>query len=226
MTPKTTSSRFIFTVLAGFVIAGNSIAADLVTDEEKTFYYLGTMLGGNLASFELTEQEQQLVLQGLQASMAGEAQQLDDQTYRMKLNEISQQRVAVAAAREAELSQAYVAEMAAEKGAITTPSGLVFLEITAGEGEQPTAESTVTAHYHGTLRDGTVFDSSVNRGQPLTIPLNRVIPCWTEAIAMMQVGGKARITCPARIAYGDRASGPIPPGSALTFEVELLGIQE
>ena len=79
-------------------------------------------------------------------------------------------------------------------------------------------------HYHGTLRDGTVFDSSIERGQPAEFPLNRVIPCWTEGVAMMKVGGKSRLVCPSEIAYKDRATGKIPPGAALAFDVELLEI--
>ena len=99
------------------------------------------------------------------------------------------------------------------------------LETKAGTGKQPTAASTVKAHYHGTLRDGSVFDSSVERGQPLEIGLNQVIPCWTEGIAMMKEGGKARLTCPSSIAYGERGSpGGIPPNAALTFEVELIEV--
>ena len=96
--------------------------------------------------------------------------------------------------------------------------------LTEGEGDSPTADSTVTAHYHGTLRDGTVFDSSVDRGEPLTISLGQVIPCWTEGIALMRVGGKAKLTCPSGIAYGERGQGQIAPNAALTFEVELLDI--
>ena len=118
----------------------------------------------------------------------------------------------------------YLAAMAAEDGAVTTASGLVYRELTAGSGASPTVRSVVKAHYHGTLADGSVFDSSVQRGEPLVIPLNRVIQCWQEGIPMMKVGGKSKLTCPASIAYGDRAAGSIPPGSTLTFEVELLEI--
>jgi FKBP-type peptidyl-prolyl cis-trans isomerase FkpA len=107
---------------------------------------------------------------------------------------------------------------------ITTSSGLVYLELVPGTGRSPTGNSVVRAHYHGTLADGTVFDSSVERGQPLELPLNRVIPCWQEGIPMMKEGGKSRLICPPAIAYGDRAVGSIPPGSTLTFEVELIEV--
>jgi FKBP-type peptidyl-prolyl cis-trans isomerase FkpA len=102
----------------------------------------------------------------------------------------------------------------------------VYVEVQAGTGAQPVATSAVTAHYKGTLRDGTVFDSSYDRGSPLKIPLNRVIPCWTEGIAMMKAGGKSKLTCPSNIAYGEMGSGSIPPGAALTFEVELIEVAE
>jgi len=121
-------------------------------------------------------------------------------------------------------ADAYLDAMAAEEGAVTTESGLVYRELMAGDGASPTLASVVRAHYHGTLADGTVFDSSVARGEPLVIPLNRVIKCWQEGIPMMKAGGKAKLTCPADIAYGSRAAGAIPPNSTLTFEVELLDI--
>jgi FKBP-type peptidyl-prolyl cis-trans isomerase FkpA len=114
---------------------------------------------------------------------------------------------------------------AAEKGAVVTPSGLVFLSLKDGSGNSPTATDTVRVHYRGTFTDGREFDSSFKRGQPAEFPLNRVIPCWTEGVQKMKPGGKARLTCPSAIAYGERgAGGTIPPNSTLVFEVELLGI--
>ena len=105
-------------------------------------------------------------------------------------------------------------------------SGMIRQILVAGEGAQPEPTDEVKVHYHGTLRDGTVFDSSVDRGEPAQFPLNRVIPCWTEAVTQMKVGGKSRIVCPAAIAYGSRGMGEIPGDAALVFEVELLEIIE
>ena len=114
---------------------------------------------------------------------------------------------------------------AAEKGAVVTPSGLVFLSLKDGSGASPAATDTVKVHYRGTFTDGREFDSSIKRGQPAEFPLNRVIPCWTEGVQKMKPGGKARLTCPSAIAYGERgAGGTIPPNSTLQFEVELLAI--
>ena len=115
---------------------------------------------------------------------------------------------------------------AAEAGAVATPTGLVYRSLKDGSGASPAAADTVKVHYRGTLLDGTEFDSSIKRGQPAEFPLNRVIKCWTEGVQRMKVGGKAKLTCPAAIAYGEHGTpgGPIPPNATLTFEVELLGI--
>ena len=119
-----------------------------------------------------------------------------------------------------------LARAAAEPGAVVTESGLVFRSLKAGKGARPNATDTVRVHYRGTFPDGREFDSSYKRGEPASFPLNRVIKCWTEGLQRMQVGGKARLACPAAIAYGDRGAGggEIPPGATLLFEVELLGI--
>ncbi|CAD5372068.1 Peptidyl-prolyl cis-trans isomerase [Rubrivivax sp. A210] len=114
---------------------------------------------------------------------------------------------------------------AAEKGAVVTDSGLVYLALQEGKGASPAATDTVSVHYRGTFPGGKEFDSSYSRGQPAAFPLNRVIKCWTEGVQRMKVGGKSRLTCPSAIAYGERgAGGTIPPNAVLQFEVELLGI--
>ena len=108
---------------------------------------------------------------------------------------------------------------------VRTDSGLEITELRPGEGDHPTRASVVEVHYHGTFEDGEVFDSSVDRGKPATFPLSGVIPCWTEGVALMKVGGKSRLVCPPKIAYGARGTPPrIPPNATLTFEVELLKI--
>ena len=110
---------------------------------------------------------------------------------------------------------------------VKTASGLIYTELKAGNGPSPAATDTVKVNYRGTLADGTEFDSSYKRGQPAEFPLNRVIPCWTEGVQKMKVGGKAKLVCPPSIAYGDRGAGKaVPPGATLTFEVELLDIKK
>ncbi|MGE5471496.1 MAG: FKBP-type peptidyl-prolyl cis-trans isomerase [Bacteroidota bacterium] len=106
-----------------------------------------------------------------------------------------------------------------------SPSGLVYESLTEGTGQAATPQSTVQVHYRGTLANGSEFDSSYKRGEPATFPLNRVIPCWTEGVAKMREGGKAKLTCPPEIAYGSRGAGAaVPPNATLTFEVELLKV--
>lgn len=115
---------------------------------------------------------------------------------------------------------------AAEPGAEVSPTGLVFRSLVEGSGPSPAATDVVRVHYRGTFTDGREFDSSHKRGRPAEFPLNRVIRCWTEGVQKMKVGGKAKLTCPSSIAYGERGTpgGPIPPQATLQFEVELLGI--
>lgn len=114
---------------------------------------------------------------------------------------------------------------AKEAGAQVTKSGLVYRALKEGSGANPGATDTVKVHYKGTFPDGKEFDSSYSRGKPIEFPLNRVIPCWTEGVQRMKLGGKAKLTCPSQIAYGERgAGGVIPPNATLVFEVELLGI--
>jgi FKBP-type peptidyl-prolyl cis-trans isomerase FkpA len=109
---------------------------------------------------------------------------------------------------------------------VTTKSGLVYQSLKEGSGASPAATDTVKVHYRGTLPDGKEFDSSYKRGEPTEFPLNRVIPCWTEGVQMMKPGGKARLTCPPAIAYGERgAGGVIPPNATLNFEVELVSVK-
>jgi FKBP-type peptidyl-prolyl cis-trans isomerase FkpA len=122
-------------------------------------------------------------------------------------------------------SSAYLEKAASEQGAVKTASGLVYKDLTVGTGASPTASDVVKVNYRGTLIDGTEFDSSYKRNEPAQFPLNRVIPCWTEGVQRMKVGGKARLVCPSAIAYGDAGSPPVIPGGAtLVFEIELLDI--
>jgi len=124
-----------------------------------------------------------------------------------------------------EVGASYLVENGAREGVITTESGLQYEVMKSGDGAKPSATDQVSVHYHGMLTDGTVFDSSVDRGEPATFPVNGVIPGWVEALQLMSVGDKWKLTIPSELAYGDRgAGGLIGPGATLVFEVELLGI--
>jgi FKBP-type peptidyl-prolyl cis-trans isomerase FkpA len=119
-----------------------------------------------------------------------------------------------------------IEKAAKEKGAVKTPSGMVYVPIKKGNGKSPTAASTVEVNYRGTLTNGKEFDSSYKRHQSISFPLSGVIPCWTEGVQMMKVGGKAKLVCPPELAYGSRGAGSdVPPNATLIFEVELLDIK-
>jgi len=123
--------------------------------------------------------------------------------------------------------EAFLADNAKKDGVKSAASGLQYKVLKSGTGDSPKATDTVKVHYQGTLIDGTVFDSSIQRGQPAAFPVNAVIPGWTEALQRMKVGDKWQLFIPARLAYGDRSPAPtIPPNSVLIFEVELLGIEK
>jgi FKBP-type peptidyl-prolyl cis-trans isomerase FkpA len=124
------------------------------------------------------------------------------------------------------LALAQSAAPGAAAAPVTTKSGLVYQSLKEGSGSAPAATDTVKVHYRGTFTDGREFDSSYKRGEATEFPLNRVIPCWTEGVQLMKPGGKAKLTCPAAIAYGERgAGGVIPPNTTLNFEIELLSVR-
>jgi FKBP-type peptidyl-prolyl cis-trans isomerase FkpA/FKBP-type peptidyl-prolyl cis-trans isomerase FklB len=195
------------------------------SEQDKTLYALGLAVSQSLAIFGLSEAEMEMVKAGLVDGVLGKTPQVDLRAYTPKLQELQRTRGAASAAREKKAGEAVVAKAAAEKGAVKTPAGAVVTTLKAGSGASPKAADKVKVHYHGTLPDGTVFDSSVERGEPITFPLDGVIRCWTEGVQQMKVGGKARLTCPSDTAYGDRGAPPrIKPGATLVFEVELLEI--
>lgn len=197
----------------------------LQTEDERTLYALGIALGGNLGQFMLTEEELAFVEDGLSDVVLDAPFKVDMQVYGARIQTLANERMSRVADAEREASAAFAEELAAEPGAERFDSGLIYIPTAEGTGESPEATDTVRVHYHGTLRDGTVFDSSVDRGEPISFSLSGVIPCWTEGVQLMRVGGKAKLVCPAEIAYGDRGTGPIPGGATLLFEVELLAIE-
>src|SRR4029453_7902738 len=216
--------------LAGLLaVASGARAAEpeLKTEEQKTLYAIGLAVSQSLAVFSLTPAELALVKGGLTAGVLNKDKKaaVDLQAYAPKIQEMQTARASTVAAAEKKAGQAFLEKAAAEKGATKTATGIVMTTIKPGTGPSPKATDKVKVHYHGTLTDGSVFDSSLQRNEPATFPLNGVIPCWTEAVQLMKVGGKSRLVCPANLAYGDRAVGAkIKPGSTLVFEVELLEI--
>ena len=197
----------------------------LNTDQDKVMYSLGIQVGQSLRAYNLTPLELELVKVGLEDSATGKEPKVDPDAFRPKLMEIARARQQESAVAEKARGKAALDKAAAESGAERTPSGLVFKMLRAGTGPTPTAEDTVKVHYEGRLTNGTVFDSSYKRNQPTEFPLRGVVKCWTEGLQKVAVGGKAQLTCPAEIAYGERGRPPTIPGNAtLVFDVELLEI--
>jgi len=195
------------------------------TDDEKTLYAIGLLVGRQLRTFALTPAEVDWVKRGLGDAVEGKPRvELD--AYQPKVQELARVRGQLAAQAEKARGQAFAEAASKEEGAVRTPSGLVFRTVKPGDGTSPQVTETVQVHYVGTLTDGTEFDSSRRRGQPAEFRLNQVVACWTEGVQRMKVGETARLVCPSDIAYKDEGRPPkIPGGATLVFEVELIAIK-
>jgi FKBP-type peptidyl-prolyl cis-trans isomerase FklB len=207
------------------------IASPIETLDQRLSYIVGENMAAQFKRDGIVLDVEALSL-AVEDTQAGKDSRLSEEDKRNTIAEIQKRGQekqnaeldAVAAKNKAE-GEAYLAESAKKDGVVTTASGLQYKEVTAGEGETPAAEDTVTVHYKGTLIDGTVFDSSYDRGQPATFPVNGVIPGWIEALQLMNVGDKFELMIPSDLAYGPGGTGPvIGPNATLIFEVELLEI--
>jgi len=206
---------------------GSGAETFLETEDDKTIYAMGVNLARNMGHLPLSKPEREILEAGFADGLAKRDPQVDTVRYGRGAESLFARRNADLAKDESEAAEAFLAEAAAAEGAQRSDSGMVMVVLSPGEGPSPGPNDRVRVHYHGTLRDGTVFDSSVVREEPVVFPLNRVISCWTEALQKMRTGEKARIICPAQIAYGDQGAPPlIKPGATLSFEVELLEILE
>ena len=200
-----------------------SAAPKLDNDDQKTLYALGMLLGRNIKPFSLNADELAIVKAGLTDAVTNAKPQVELETYGPKVNELAQKRAAAGAEEAKKKGSEFLENAAKQSGAKKTTSGIVIRTITPGNGPSPAATDVVKVHYEGKLPDGTIFDSSIKRGEPAEFPLNQVVPCWTEALQQMKKGEKAQVVCPSALAYGDRGSPPaVPPGATLSFEVELL----
>jgi FKBP-type peptidyl-prolyl cis-trans isomerase FkpA len=217
-------TRLTLIALSLALATGAAHAAEM-TEDQKTLYAVGQVMARQTAVFQLTPAELDVVQQGWRDGALGGKSAVDMSVYGPKVNELVQARQAAAAQQGAAKGKEVLAKAAAEKGAVKAPGGFVYRALTEGSGARPAASDVVKVHYRGTLPDGTEFDSSYKRNEPTEFPLDGVIKCWTEGVAMMKVGGKAQLTCPPETAYGDRgAGGVIPPGATLVFEIELLEV--
>ncbi|MFL5275690.1 MAG: FKBP-type peptidyl-prolyl cis-trans isomerase [Myxococcales bacterium] len=215
-------------ILAVLVLAPFAASAQK-TEEEKTLYAIGYVLGERLHSLQLTKAQMKLVDQGFSDAKVGTKAKVDPRERQQQISEFAQHRSQEVAAKTAgpnkEKGKAFADKLAKEPGAEKFPSGLVKKTVKPGNGPMPKETDKVKVNYEGKLVDGTVFDSSYKRGQPAEFPLNGVIKCWTEGVSKMKVGEEAQLVCPSDIAYGDMGRPSIPPGSTLVFKVELLEIE-
>lgn len=197
----------------------------LSNDELKTFYTVGHTLGERLKNLELSDEEVTAVSMGLRDAAMDKKPQVKTAEYRIQIQKLFQERVKKNAEKQKNKGKDFLDNFAKEKGVVKTESGLAYKILSEGNGEFPKETDEVKVHYHGTLTDGTVFDSSKERGEPVTFPLNRVIKGWTEGVQKIKEGGKIKLVIPPDLAYGDQGAPPkIAGGSTLVFEVELLSI--
>lgn len=212
-------------------ISLNTWATDLNTEPQKLGYIIGMDIGKSLRE-QGAEVDIDTLLDAVRATYDGEELAMTEEEAAAVRQEYVARRQAEQQAETSAVStknlaegQAFLAANKTKEGVKTTESGLQYKVVTMGEGAKPVATDTVKVHYRGTLLDGTEFDSSYSRNEPITFALNRVIPGWTEGVQLMPVGSKFEFFIPAELAYGEAGGGPIPPSSTLKFEVELLDIE-
>ncbi len=232
--------NFVITgfLFAGFLascdqLPGGGGTASMETEDDSVSYSVGVSIGNNMKG-QIDDFKLELVMQGLQdvlnekeLAIAEEQCQQIVQAYAMRKQQEQMAEAQQKGTENLEKGEAFLEENAQKEGIKTTESGLQYEVLEEGSGASPSAEDEVTVHYHGTLLDGTVFDSSVERGEPTSFPLNRVIPGWTEGLQLMKTGAKYKFYIPSDLAYGPRGAGEdIGPNETLIFEVELLSINE
>ncbi len=229
---KFAASRGITALALAASFASAALAQELTTDQQKAGYSVGANIGGGLAGQGLKEDlDIAALVQGIQDAMAGGTMKMTPDAMQAAIEQLSatvQGRAQAQMEQQAQAGKDFLAKNATAAGVKTTASGLQYLVVTEGSdanAPKPKETDTVRVHYHGTLIDGTVFDSSVERNEPISFPLNGVIPGWTEGLQLMNVGDKYRFFIPSELGYGANGAGPIPPNSTLIFDVELLGIE-
>lgn len=200
---------------------------NLSTDETRVSYGIGRQLGGQLRDNPPPGVSLDAILAGLSDAFGGQPSRVSEAELSASfkvIRDVMQAEAQAKAEAAAGAGRAFLAENAQREGVTVLASGLQYEVLTAGEGAKPSREDTVRTHYHGTLIDGSVFDSSYERGQPAEFPVGGVIAGWTEALQLMGTGSKWRLYVPSELAYGEQGVGSIPPHSVLVFDVELLEI--
>ncbi len=231
-----TMSRSIRQGLPAILVAGAMLLSSaargveespraLRAEQENVLYALGAVFGYQLKSFVLSPAEFEILSQGLRDAALERPLKADPFELQEELNALGEERQVMQLEHERKASLAFVAQAAQEEGAVQTQSGLVVRELVAGTGPSPGPTSVVRVHYHGTLRDGMVFDSTIPTGAPATFRLDGVMTCWQEGLQRMKVGGRSRFVCPASLAFGEGGLPPsIPAAAAVAYEVELVEI--
>jgi FKBP-type peptidyl-prolyl cis-trans isomerase FklB len=221
----------ILPFLFGAPVMADTHAATLDSDQEKLSYIFGVQVGQNMMA-EGVDLELNAFTAGVADMFAGKQPQLDQATAEKIISEFQQKKAQEMAAvmnQKQEQAKGYMEENAKQDGVVTTESGLQYKIVTEGDGATPTDKDKVIAHYKGTLIDGTVFDSSYDRGEPATFPVTGVIQGWQEVLQMMKEGSKWQIVVPSELAYGPRGAGqgsPIGPNETLLFDIELIAITQ
>jgi len=204
------------------------MSEEFATIDEKASYGIGRQVGEQLASQPFDGMSPKAVIAGIADVLEGNPTRVSENEIKAAIDDLNKRLMKQqnqAAGMQAEEGEQFLKDNSDRDEITVTGSGLQYEVIESGDGESPTADSTVKVHYHGTLIDGTVFDSSVNRGEPIEFNVGGVIPGWTEALQLMKVGDKWKLYIPYQLAYGaNGAGGVIGPYQALIFEVELLGI--
>jgi FKBP-type peptidyl-prolyl cis-trans isomerase FkpA len=206
--------------------AAPSTPAAKSADDDKTLYALGVLLSRNLETFQLSEAEFAHVRAGIIDGFHKKPEAAAAEASLPQIQALQRSRVLALAQKQKDAGQAYLDKAGSAPGATKTATGLLYIPVAPGSGPVPARSDRVKVNYEGRLIDGTVFDSSAQHGQAATLSVGSIIPCWTEALQLMKVGGKSRIICPAPLAYGDRGAPPkIMPGATLEFDIELLSIE-
>lgn len=225
--------KAIVMMLMGVLLLSCNQGADpvktkLKTEDDKTFYAMGFMLGSNLQRLGLSDKELSALYKGLVSSAKGKKSEVEMQIYQPKIQTMFKERMQKIAEKQKSGGKKYLDDyLKNNKNAKKTASGLIYEVLKEGKGAKPKATDTVEVHYHGTLTSGEVFDSSVDRGKKISFPLNRVIKGWTEGLQLIGEGGKVRLVIPPELGYGDTGAPPkIPGGATLVFEVELFQIMK
>jgi len=214
----------LFAIMPATAQDSDSSDVSLDTEKAKTSYALGVSFGEFIkGGSELVDLD--IVLKAIKATMEGEKPSMERQEMAQIFQSLQQKLMTIRAAGATEKETAFLAENGKKEGVVTTASGLQYKVITEGSGTSPKVSDTFVAHYRGTLLDGTVFDSSYDRNEPLTLGVGQVIPGWTEALTLMKPGSKWEVYIPHNLGYGANGQGSIPPYSTLIFTVELLDVK-